>query len=266
MAKIGLLAGEGILPVEFTRSAKGRGEKVVVFAVRGMASPLLDKEADKVYWLEIGQFARFAFLLLKERVKRIAFLGKIRKETIYDEAAHDTEAQDVLRSVRNKKDYTILRSITDRLAMIGIAVIDTTGYLTALIPGKGVLGKAVPDAALEEDIAFGYSTAKKLAEMDIGQTVIVKGKSVVAVEAMEGTDDAIERGNRVAGPGCVMVKVSRPGQDMRWDIPTVGAKTMDRLIEYKYKAMAIESGRMYLLQKEKVLERADAAGIVVEAL
>ncbi|MCK4852162.1 MAG: UDP-2,3-diacylglucosamine diphosphatase LpxI [Candidatus Omnitrophica bacterium] len=266
MGKIGLLAGDGSLPVEFVRSAKKRDDTAVVFAVRGMASPVLDEEADKVYWLNIGQLARFLFLLKKERIDRIAFLGKIRKEVIYGGETPDTEMRDFVARVKDKQDYSILRKITDRLAKIGVTVIDTTAYLSALLPEKGVLGRVPPDARLKGDMEFGFDTAKKLAGMDIGQTVIVKDRTIVAVEAMEGTDAAIDRGKSIAGAGCVMVKVSRPDQDMRWDIPTVGRETMAKLIECKFSALAVENGRLYLLHKQELLEMADSKGIAVVAL
>lgn len=265
MKKIGLIAGSGTLPVEFARSARKRGEKVIVFAVKGMTSPLLDEEVDKIYWLDFGQYAKFVFFLLKERVNRLALLGKFRKEAIYRDM-YDKERQDFFKTMENKEDYTLLEGVTKRLGKLGVKVIDPSGYLSHIIPGKGVLTRHVPDAKLEEDIEFGYAAAKKLSGMDIGQAVVVKGKTVVAVEAMEGTDATIERGRRIAGDGCVAVKVSRPDQDMRWDTPTVGPVTMENLAANNFKALAIESGKMYLLEKEKLLEIADSKGIIVKVL
>jgi len=261
-----LLAGEGLLPLEFVRSVKIKGEEVVVFALKGMALPEIEKEADKVYWLEFGQFARLVFFLLKDRVKKLTFLGKIKKEVIYNKGIYDAGSKTVLKKMKNKKDYSILRDVTEYLRKIGVEVIDPSPYLVHLFPSAGFIGTVRPDAELESNIAFGYETAKKVAGMDIGQTVIVKDSAVVAVEAMEGTDATIARGKDIAGEGCTMVKVSRPDQDMRWDIPTVGPATMQKLIENKYKALVIESGKLFVLDKETFSTMADQAGIVVKVV
>jgi len=267
MKKLGLVAGEGILPVEFLQAVKKRDERIVVIAIKGISSPLIEEEeADKLYWLDVGQTAKLIFLLVRERVGRIALLGKFKKDIIYKKDEHGEEEKNILNRIKNKKDYSILRAITDRLGKVGIEVVNTTDYLSYLLPEKGVLGRIAPGRHLQEDIEFGYDIAKELAGMDIGQTIVVKDKTVVAVEAMEGTDPTIERGRKVAGDGCVMIKVSRPHQDMRWDIPTVGPETMKKLIENKFSGLAIESGRMYLLEKEKFLEMADSNRIAVQGL
>jgi len=266
MGKVGLVAGKGKLPLEFVRSAKAAGDSVVVFAINGMASPQLEEETDNIYWLNVGQFGKFIFLLLKEKIRQLAFIGKVEKSTIYDEDAHDDEARRTLKSAQDKKDYSILEVITRRLGRFGIEVIDGRRYLSCLLPEKGVLSRRVPDARVKEDIGFGFNIAKKLAGMDIGQTVVVKDKAVVAVEAMEGTDATIERASSIAGTGCVMIKVSRPNQDMRWDIPTVGPETMTRLSENKFSALAVENNKMFMVEKEKLIRIADDNNIVVECL
>jgi DUF1009 family protein len=266
MDKIGLIAGGGTLPVEFVRSVKKQGDQIVVFALNDMASPELDEEADTVHWLGTKQYAKFVLLLLKERIRKIAFVGKVDKSVIYRENELDKTSLEALKGVRNKKDYSILEEATRRLNQLGVEVIDGIKYLSHLLPEKGLLGKIAPGGRIEEDVKFGYETAKKLAGMDIGQTVIVKDKAIVAVEAMEGTDPTIDRAGAIAGKGCVMVKVSRPNQDMRWDVPTVGPETMSRLVNNGFSAVAIESGKMFLVEREKFLNMADENGIVVEAL
>ncbi|MFQ5952345.1 MAG: LpxI family protein [Candidatus Omnitrophota bacterium] len=266
MGKIGLIAGSGVLPLEFIRSVKEQGDKVVVFAIQGMASPELEKEADRTYWLNVGQYKKFAFLLIKERVRKLAFVGKVEKSVIYDKENYDKEAREGLKKLQDRKDTSIFNEITKRLNSAGIEVIESTRYLSRFLPEKGVLSSAAPDSRVKEDISFGHNIAKKIAGMDVGQTVIVKDKSVVAVEAMEGTDETISRAKKIAGDGCVMVKVSRPDQDMRWDVPAVGLSTMTGLIENGFSALAIESGKMFLLEKEKMLEMADKAQMVVEVI
>jgi len=266
MGKIGLVAGAGMLPLEFVRAAKGQGEKVVVFAIQGIADPGIEEAADRTYWVDIGHYKKYVFFLLKERIRQLVLLGKIKKNAIYDKERYDSEGQALMRGLRDKKDSSIFEEITARLKLIGVEVIEGTRYLSHLLPEKGVLSQTAPDARLKEDIRFGYDAAKKLAGMDIGQTVVIKDKTVVAVEAMEGTDATIERARSVAGKGCVMVKVSRPDQDFRWDIPTVGPDTITRLSENGFRALAIESGRMFLLEKQNVVERANSENMVVEVI
>jgi DUF1009 family protein len=266
MSRIGLIAGKGALPLEFAHSVKNAGEKVIVFALEGMASPEIEKIADKVHWVNVGQYKKFVFLLLKERIRQLAFIGKVQKNLIYEREDFDKEANVGLKNLLDRKDTSIFEEITKRLRMLGIEVIEATRYLSHMLPEKGSLSQETPDAQLEADISFGRKIAKKIAGMDIGQTVVIKDKSVVAVEAMEGTDATILRAKEVAGEGCVMVKVSRPEQDMRWDVPTVGPDTMAKLIENGFKALAIESGKMFLLEKEKTLKMADEAKIVLEVI
>ncbi|MDP8259371.1 MAG: UDP-2,3-diacylglucosamine diphosphatase LpxI [Candidatus Aadella gelida] len=266
MKRIGLIAGGGELPLEFIDSAKKDGNKVIVFALNKMADKRVERHADKVYWMEIGHYKKFLFLLLKERIREIALIGKVDKSIIYEKGKYDKKGWKTIKDLDNKKDYSILAEITRHLGRFGIAVINPGKYLSHLIPEVGVLSRAMPDKRIEEDILFGYDMAKKLAGMDIGQTVIIKGKSVVAVEAMEGTDQTIKRAGEVAGAGCVMVKVSRPDQDMRWDVPTVGVETIKKMTEQRFSALAIESGKMFIVDRQELLWTADNSNMVVQAL
>lgn len=265
MGNIGLIAGEGQLPVEFLRAARGKGEKIVVFAIKGMAEESIEKEADKVYWIEVRDYAKSLFIVVKEGIKKLVFLGKIKKSAIYDNSV-DQEGKKALKGLPDKKDTSFFKEGEKRLKLVGIEVMYAGEYLAHLLPEKGVITKTVPSRRVEDDIEFGYEAAKKLAGMDIGQTVIVKDKTIVAVEAMEGTDATIARGKEVAGEGCVMVKVARPVQDMRWDVPTVGPDTMTGLARNGYSAVAIEAGRMYLVERERFLKMADASGVAVKVI
>ena len=266
MKKVGLVAGGGIIPLEFIKAVKARGDRIVVFALEGMASGEIEALADKTYRVEVGKFLKYLFPLVWERMRKIAFLGKVEKNIIYDDRTYDSFSRKMSKGIKDRKDTTILEAITKVLKIIGVEVMDTREYLSHLMPDKGVIGGLIPDKATAEDMEFGFRAAKKMSEMDIGQTVIVKGRTVVAVEAMEGTDAAIERGRKVAGEGCVMVKVSRPDQDYRWDVPAVGAETVRKLAENGYKGLAVESKRMYLVEKEEMVKLADEKGIAIVAV
>ncbi|MBU1083874.1 MAG: UDP-2,3-diacylglucosamine diphosphatase LpxI [Candidatus Omnitrophota bacterium] len=266
MKRIGLIAGGGALPFEFIKSAKRTGSKVIVFAIKGMADAKIAEHADKIYWMDIGQYKKFLLLLLKERIRNIAMIGKVEKNVVYDRKKYDGKGWRTIENLKGKEDYSVLAEVTRHLNRFGINVLEPGQYLAHLIPQIGVLTRAMPDKKIEKDILFGYDMAKKLAGEDIGQTIIVKNGTVVAVEAMEGTDRTIDRAGKIAGDGCVMVKVSRPDQDMRWDIPTVGVETMKRLEKNRFAALAIESGRMFLVDRREFLYIADNANIIVQAL
>ncbi|MFH1394773.1 MAG: UDP-2,3-diacylglucosamine diphosphatase LpxI [Candidatus Omnitrophota bacterium] len=265
MKKIGLIAGGGKLPLEFVKQAKARGVQIIVFALQGMALADIEKQADKVYWIRIGQYAKFAFLLVKEQIRHLAMLGKVNKNVLFKEE-YEPKAKSSLDKLKTKKDYSILQEITRHLGKIGVEVIDPTEYLEQLIPPKGVLSRTSPSEQIKDDTALGYSIAKQLADMDIGQTVIIKDKTVVAVEAMEGTDAVIERAYTIAGEGCVMVKVSRTNQDSRWDVPTVGPDTMLKLAENKFSALMLEHTKMFLIDKTEMVDIADSKNIVLQVI
>jgi UDP-2,3-diacylglucosamine hydrolase len=266
MRRIGLVAGKGSLPVDFARSARDKGERVIVFALKDLADPRLEEIADKVYRMELTQYKRFFFLLIKERVRRLVLLGKFEKSAMYDKGGIDKRYSRDLKKLSDRKDYSILQEITKRLRRIGVNVVDALEYLPHLLPEKGTLTCSAPDARVKGDIEFGYGIARKLAEMDIGQTVIIKNRGIVAVEAMEGTDAALERAASLVGDGCVMIKTARPDQDMRWDVPVVGPDTVKKLADNRFSALAIESGRMFVVDMDKVKQEADLAGIVIEVL
>jgi len=265
MKKIGLIAGGGSLPSEFIKQAAAKEEKVVVFALLGMATEKAVRDAHKVYWIKIGQYAKFAFLLARERIRNLALIGKVDKKVLFSEK-YDTEAETALKKLKNREDYSILEEITRHLKKIGIEVIDGKEYLSHLVPEKGVLSVIRPDEKIRGDIDFGYAIAKQIAGMDIGQTLIVRDKTVVAVEAIEGTDEVIKRALGLAGRGCVMVKVSRPKQDSRWDVPTVGPETMRLLAENGFSALAVESTKMFLIDRRETIDIANINKIVLQVL
>lgn len=266
MGKVALIAGGGSLPIELLKSARRQGDKIIVFALKGSALEELDSVAEKIYWFNMGEYKKLAFLLVKEGVRQIILVGKVNKDAIYQNGYEDEEFKAGLKGLDNKKDYSILEEITKHLDRFGIKVIDGLKYLAHLLPEEGVISTIFPDDNVEKDIEFGFDIAKRLAGMDIGQTIVVKDGSVVAVEAMEGTDATIRRARKIAGRGCVMIKVSRPNQDMRWDVPTIGPDTIKVLAENEFAGLALESDKMFLLDKDEVRKIADSNKIAVKVL
>jgi len=262
MEKIGLIAGGGKLPIIFAERAMRQGVKVIGFAIKGMASSDLVDACDRTHWLNPGQIKKLFLLLAIERIKKVAMLGKVDKSIIYGKIKKGDEALNSLKNSENKSDYAILEKITSEFERRGIKVINGIEYLSGLLLSKGVLTKRVPTQKEYDDISFGFKAAKEIARTDIGQTIVIKDKSVVSIEAMEGTNRTIERAAKLCG-GFVVVKVSRPEQDMRWDVPVVGPETVKLIAENKGKVLAIEEKRMFLVEKEASIELADKNDISI---
>ena len=264
MARIGLVAGYGGLPVVFSKIAKEKGDSVVAFGLRGVTDEELSKYVEKVHWLEWGAFHKALLLLAAERLKKIIMLGKIRKDIFFkgDEKLDD-KAKELLAKVRDRKDYSILNEVTKVLAKFGVEVVDPIEYLKGLIPSKGVFTKRNPTESEWRDINYGMDVAREIARLDIGQTVVVKDKTVIALEAVEGTDETISRAGTLCKDGFTVVKSARPNQDMRLDVPLVGLKTLDRIIESNGRVLALEAGKTFLMDKEEMIKLADEKDISV---
>ena len=264
MARIGLIAGEGKLPLIFLRAAKEKGDTVIAFALKGVTDPELERHADKIHWIEWGKWQKGLLLLAMERIKKIVMLGKLKKESFFkDDRELDPEAKSLMEKLGDKKDYAILNEVTKAFGKLGMEVIDSTTYMKDLIPSVGILTKTKPTPYQEEDINFAVRVAKELSRFDIGQTVAVKDKTVIAVEAMEGTDATIIRAGTLTRGGFIVVKMARPDQDMRFDVPLVGLSTLEAMIRSGGEILALESGKTLLMDKKEVISLADEKGIVI---
>jgi len=267
MHRIALIAGSGKFPILLARAAKDNGIEVIVIAINSAAEKSIEKIADKIYWVNIGQAKKLIDILLKEEIRYAIMAGKVNKAIIIKQALTlDKEARGLLKRIADKRDDTILLSVANRLKDFGVELIDSTFFLKDLMPGKGVLTKRRPNRQELEDIKFGFSIAKDMGALDIGQSVIVKQKAVIAVEAIEGTDSAIRRAGILAGKGTVVVKVSKPKQDMRFDVPVVGIETLKALKDAGSSVLAIEAGKVLVLEKEPLVTRAEKAGLSIVAV
>ena len=264
--RIGVIAGAGDLPIFFAEKAKEKGTKVIGFAIEEMASPEFDAACDRAHRLSIGQIKKFILLLFTERIKKIVMLGKVDKSIIYRYVKKDGKAKEMLKKAEDKSDYTLLGKLTSELKKIGVEVIDGVEYLKDFLPPKGILTKNKPSKTELEDIEFGVKKAKEVARLDVGQTIVVKNKSIVSVEAMEGTDSTIERAAKICGEGFSVVKVARPMQDMRWDVPVVGVDTIKIIAKNKGSVLAMEEKKMFLVDKEACVELANSKGISIIVL
>lgn len=266
MARIGLVAGHGNLPMVFARAAKEKGETVIAFALKGVTDESLAASVDKIHWFEWGHLEKALLFLVTERIRRIAMLGKVKKEILFkgDEKL-DEKARSLLVK-KDRKDYSILTEVSKILKPLGIEIIDPSPYLKELIPSKGTLTRRAPTDDEWDDIHYGRDVAKELSKYDIGQTIVIKDKTVIACEALEGTDETIKRSGQYAKVGFTVVKVARPDQDMRFDIPLVGHDTVKALCEAGGKVLAIEADKTLLMDREEVIRYADEKGLSITVI
>jgi len=267
MERIGVIAGSGTFPIHFAREAKKKGAKLIAFAIKDLTLPAVGDVVDKIHWFDISKFhvQKFVLLLVAERIKKMVMVGKIDKAVIFGKIKENKDIDELIKSSKDGMDYSILEEVTKRFDKIGIKVIDGLEYLSDLLPQKGVLTKRQPSREEWQDIEFGSRLAKEIARLDIGQTITVKNKAVITVEAMEGTDAAIRRAGELLNDEFTVIKVARPKQDMRWDVPLIGLETIRTMIRSKARVLAIESGRMFFVDKPKVINEADINEITIVA-
>lgn len=265
--RIALLAGGGRLPIIFADEARKDGAEVIAIAMKGITSPELEHHVNKIYWDEITEGKQLLNILKDEKITLAVMTGKVPKSILFNKKfKFDEEAASALKDTIDKKDYAILKIIASRLNKIGVRILDSTIYFKKLLPERGVFTYRRPDKQEWQDIYFGHKVAKELAGMDVGQTVVVKNKAVLALEAIEGTDETIKRGGMFAGGEAVVIKVARPKQDMRFDVPAIGPETIDSLIEAKASVLAVEAKKTLVVDKEDLVAKADRAGIAVVAI
>lgn len=267
MEKIGLIAGNRKLPLIFAEAAKKRNYYIVAVAIKGDASPKLKKLADKFYWIGLNEFRRMFEIFKKEGVERIIMAGQISPHRLFSKELYkDEELKNLLVGIKDKRADTIFGRIADKLKESGFHVLDSTLFIEDLLPQKGTLTKRQPSLEEWEDVYFGLDLAKAIAFFDIGQTVAVKAQAPVAVEALEGTDNLIRRAGRIASGGITVVKVSKPKQDMRFDMPVIGLNTIKSLARAQARCLAIEAGKTIFIDKEESIRLADKKDISVVAV
>ncbi len=266
MARIGLIAGNGRFPLYFAESARKQGHQVVAVAVREETSPELADLVEQIHWCHVGELQLMIDAFVNAGVKQLVMAGKITKTRMFTHLKPDARLQAVFAKTPIRNDDALLKALAGEFISAGIHVADSTTFLSALLPEKGTLTQQKPTDEEWLDINYGYDMAKKIAGMDIGQTVVVKNRAILAVEAIEGTDEAILRGGRLGCGEVIVVKVSRPKQDMRFDIPVVGLDTIKTLSQVRARCLAIEEKKTLLLDREEFIAAADRIGTAVVVL
>ena len=265
--KIGLIAGSGKFPFLFAKAAKEKGYHVLSIAIRNNTDPRLSKFVDHIEWFKISEFRKIFEFLNKEAIENVIMSGQIQPKTLFDkELFQDEELRKLIVDLEDRRADSIFGAIAQKIIESGINLLDSTVFLDDYLPKKGVLTLEEPSSDIWGDINFGFQIAKEIARLDIGQTVVVKNKAIVAVESMEGTDTAIRRAGSIANKGCVAIKVSKPNQDMRFDIPVVGLRTIKNLLKIKAKCLAFEAEKTLLIDKEKCIKKANRHNLVIVAV
>ncbi len=261
-----MIAGNGQFPFLVLQAARDQGIDMAVIAIREEASPELEKVAARLHWVSLGELSRTLELLHEEGVTRAVMAGQVKHNKIFSSIRPDWKLAKLLLSLPLKNTDSLIGAVARVLQSEGVELVDSTLFLKPLVPAPGVLTRRAPDEREAADIAYGREIARQIAGLDLGQTVVIRDRACVAVEAMEGTDEAIERAARIVDGGfLVVVKVSKPRQDMRFDVPVVGLKTVEVMQRCRVTALAMDAGRTLLFDRARVIAAADAAGIAIEA-
>ena len=266
MERIGLIAGSGRFPVLFAETARRRGVEVIAVAHRGETDAELERAVSGITWVYPGELERIIVALKAARVERAVMVGGIAKPRLFREFRPDARTLELLARIGPLRDDVVLRAVTGELEGEGIAVVESTLYLQEIVAVAGVLGSRPPSETEWADIRFGFRAAKVIGQFDIGQSVVVRSGAVMAVEGIEGTDATIRRAGQLANGDIVVVKVCKPTQDTRFDLPAVGPDTIRTLAEVQGRALAVEAGRTITLDRDEMVALADAADIAIVAV
>ena len=263
---IGLIAGNRQFPFLFARAARDQGYKVVAAGVVGDTSPFLYFFVDQFQYFKVGELKKLFVYFRQANVRDVIMAGQVNQDNLFNPAVKlDEEFQSLANALRDRKADTIFSAVADRLEKEGMSLLDSTFLLKKYLALQGTLTKRGPTTSELKDIEFGVTIAKMMGGIDIGQTVVVKEKAIVAIEAMEGTDKAIARGGQIAREGAVVIKTSKPAQDNRFDVPVIGPRTIEAMIKVKAGCLAIEAGKTLIIDREKTVNLANKAGICLLA-
>jgi DUF1009 family protein len=262
----GLIAGNGRFPFLVLEGARSQGIEMTVIAIKEEAAAELSAASNRIHWVSLGELTKTIEVMHEQGVKRAVMAGQVKHNKIFSTIRPDWKLAKLLFSLGNKNTDALIGAVARVLEDEGIRLVDSTIFLKPLIAEPGVLTRRAPNENESNSIAYGLEVARRIAAMDIGQTVVICDCACVAVEAMEGTDETIARAGSIAGGRpVVVVKVSKPGQDMRFDVPVIGLATIERMRGAGATALAIDAGRTLLFDRAKLIALADDAGIAIQA-
>lgn len=260
---LGLIAGNGSFPKLFIEEAHKRGREVIAVCHRGETNPDVEGLVRSCTWIKVGELGKIIDTFKAAKVREVAMAGGITRVRLFGGVKLDARGAQLLYRLKSTKDDVIMRGIADELGSEGIEVVPSTLYLNEALVREGTLTKCVPSDDERSDIAVGIAALEAMSAQDIGQLVVVREGVVVAVEAVEGSDAAIRRGGELGGKGAVVVKFAKPTQDMRFDVPIVGLRTIETMIAVKAKVLALEAGRCLIMEESEVVQLANKHGIAI---
>jgi DUF1009 family protein len=263
---LGIIAGNGRFPFLAAAGARRAGRRVIALAIREEAAPELESEVDEIHWIGLGQLGRGIDILQKAGAREAVMAGQVKHRRIFSDVVPDLKLLGVLARLAFQNTDSLIGAVADALLRDGITLLPSVAFLADQLATSGPMTRRRPDREERRDVEYGERVARALAGMDLGQTAVVKHRAAVALEAMEGTDETILRAGRIAGRGPAVVKVSKPRQDMRFDVPVVGAGTLAAMREAGSRVLAVDAGRTLVIDRPAFLAEADADGVAVLGL
>ena len=267
MARIGIIAGTGDFPFHVAKAARAQGHWLCAIALHDHADPSLAGHVDAIEWLHVGQLSQLLQVCRRHALTQAVMAGQVTKRALLNpHTVFDPEALKLLATTRDMSVNALLGAVGERLNAAGVELLDSAAFLSDWLPAAGALTRRQPSAEQWDDIHWGRQAAQTLAALDVGLTVVVRHQVALAVEALEGTDAAIRRGASLAPPGVVVVKMARPAQDMRFDLPVIGPQTIRTLADVNAAVLAVEAKKTLLLDRPALIAQADATGLIVVAV
>ena len=264
--KFGLIAGNGKFPFMVVEGARQSGARMVVAAIREETDPEIEQLADRVEWVGIGQLGRMIRFFKNEGVEKAIMAGQVKHVQIFSRAVPDARMLKVLLKLPKRNTDSLIGAIAAELQSEGIELINSTYFLQQHLPQTGTLTRRQPDKHEREDIEYGLEIAREIARLDLGQTIVVRGKACVAIEAMEGTDETIRRAGRLVNKRLTVVKLAKPNQDMRFDVPVVGVPTIETMFEAGATCLCVTAGKTLMFDREEMIRVANDRKIAIVAI
>lgn len=263
--KFGLIAGNGKFPFMVVEGARRAGVSLVVAAIREETDAEMDQRAERVEWVGIGQLGRMIKFFKAEGVEKAIMAGQVKHVQIFSRAVPDARMLKVLLRLPRRNTDALIGAIASELESEGIELVDSTCFLQDSLPTLGNVTRRKPSRQEQEDVDYGLEIAREIARLDLGQTIVVRGKACVAIEAMEGTDETIRRAGRLVNGRLTVVKVAKPDQDMRFDVPVVGVPTIEAMVEAGATCLCITAGKTLMFDREEMIQTAERNKIAIVA-
>jgi DUF1009 family protein len=266
-SKYGLIAGNGKFPFLVLEAARSQGIEMVVAAIKEETFPEIEQHAERVHWMSLGQLGKLIKTFKSEGVSRAIMAGQVKHKQIFSSIIPDLKMIQLLASLATKNTDSLIGGVAKMLENEGIHLMDSTSFLRPLLPEPGVLTRRFPTEDEKHDLDYGYKIARELGRLDLGQSVAICEGACVALEAMEGTDAVIKRGaSLVSGRMLRIVKLAKPNQDLRFDVPVIGRATVQLMTRLNVSALAIEARKTLMIDREDLIRDADAGGITIVAV